>query len=165
VKFHLLVCSQIDRPINLFLAAVFVWASFLLNVLPGLVALVPTAWDRCCSWCWITLSKFLCLPGVIWWISLSNCCYALWWSTSDHLVVACRALFKCTWNCLRFDIVTFWARYTRTSIAARIVCMYCSHNRCDSIANSSFTLAFADFDIVSSRKKTLLLVKSVQCII
>ena len=68
------------------------------------------------------------------------------------MVAACRALFRCTWNCLLFDVVTFSALYSWTSIAARILWIFCSSKWWDSLANSSSTWAFPDFDIFKSRE-------------
>jgi len=75
-------------------------------------------------------------------------------SASDHLVGPRQALFRRTWNCLHFDIVTFTAPYTRTSIAVWIVWIFCSRDWWDSIAKCSFTLAFADIDIFWSWQAT-----------
>jgi len=85
--------------------------------------------------------------GVVWWISCYNRSIALLRSASEHVVAACLALFRRTWNCLHFDVVTISAPYTRTSIAAQIIEIYCSCNWWDSITNCSFTLVFAHFDI------------------
>jgi len=133
-------------------AALFIWASDWGNVLLGQVSLVLTSWNSCCSWCWNEWWKSLHLTGVIWWISRSNHSIARSQSASDHLDAACCTLFRRTWNCLHFDVVTFSALYTRTSIAAQILWMFCACNWWKSLVNSSFTLAFADFDIFWSWK-------------
>jgi len=109
-------------------AAVFIGVSFLANMLLRPVALVPTSSNSCRSWCWINLSKTLPLTGVIWWISRSNRSIALCRSGAEHFVAACRARFRRTWNCISFDVVTFSAPYTWTSIAAQSVWICCSRN-------------------------------------
>jgi len=53
---------------------------------------------------------------------------------------------------LIFDVVTFSAPYTRTSIATQILWIFCARNWWNSVANSSFILAFEDFDIFWSQK-------------
>ena len=126
-------------------------------MLLGPVALVPTSCNRCRSWCWNNLSKCLRLAGVTWWISRSNRSITLCRSASVHMVAACRARFRRTWNCLYFDVGSFSAPYSWTSIAARILLIFCSCKRSDSLANSSSTLAFADFDMFSSRKASIFL--------
>jgi len=138
-------------------AAVFIWTSLFVNVLLGPVAWVPTSCNSCRSWCWNNSSNSLCWTGVIWWISRSNHSIAFCRSASYHLVAACWALFSHTWNCLHFDVVTFSAPYTWTSIAARIIRISCSRNWWDSVANCSSTLAFTDFVIFCSRKPAFLL--------
>jgi len=45
-------------------AAVFIWASFLVNVFLGPVAIVPTSCNCYYSWCWDDLSKSLHKRGV-----------------------------------------------------------------------------------------------------
>jgi len=85
---------------------------------------------------------------------MEKCCnysIALCRSASDHMVAACRGLFRRTWNCLHLDVVTFSAPYSWTSIAARILWIICSPKWWDSLANGSSILAFADFDIFWSR--------------
>jgi len=133
-------------------AAVFIWANFLVNVLLRPVALVLTSCNCCRSLGWNDLSKSLRLVGVTWWISHSNRSIALCQSASDHMVAHCLALFRRTWNCHGFDVVTIAAPYSWTSIAAPILWNFCSHNSWDSLANSSSTLAIADFNIFSSWK-------------
>jgi len=133
-------------------AAVVIWASNLANMLLGPVALVPTCCNCCHSRCWNNSSKSLGSAGVAWEISNTNRSLALWWSASDHMLTARRALSTRTWNYFCFDVVTFSAPYSWTSIAARIVWIFCSWNWWDALANSSSTLAFADFDIFWSRK-------------
>jgi len=91
------------------------------------------------------------LTGVTWWIWCSNRSFALCRSASDHLVGACWALFRRTWNCLRFVVETFSAPYTCTSISAQILWIFCCRNWWDSPVNSSASLAIADFDIFCSR--------------
>jgi len=133
-------------------AEVFIWANILANMLLGPVALVPTSCSSCHSGCWNKLSNSVCLEGVTWWILRSNCSIALCQSASDYMIAACQALFRCTWNCLRFEFVTFSTPYSWPFIAARIWWILFSRNWWDSLANISSTLAFADFDIVWSRK-------------
>jgi len=81
----------------------------LANMLLGLVALVPTSCNCCRLWCWNNVSKILCLLGVAWLISHCNRSIAFWRSASEQVVAACQALFRCTWNCLRFIVETFSA--------------------------------------------------------
>jgi len=125
---------------------------FWTNVLQGPDAFVPTSCISCHLWCWNSLSKSLRLPGVTWWIWRFNCSFALCRSASDHVVAACRTLFRLTWNFLHFDVVTFSAPFTWSSIVARVLWIFCSRNWWNSLANSSSTSAIADFDIFCSRK-------------
>lgn len=60
-----------------------------------------------------------------------------------------------SWNFNSCGEVTFSAPYTRTSIAAQMLCILCSYNWCDSLANWSCTLAFPDFNIFCSWKAPL----------
>jgi len=121
-------------------------------MLLGPVALVPTTCNCCRLWCWNHLSESLHLAGVTWWISRSNRSIALCQSASDHMVATRQTLFRCAWNWVLFDVVTFSVPYSWTSIAAPILRIFCSHKWWDSLANSSSTLAFTDFDIFWSRK-------------
>jgi len=52
----------------------------------------------------------------------------------------------CTWNYLSFVVKTFSAPFKRTSIAAQILLIICSHHGWHSLANRSSTLAFTDFN-------------------
>jgi len=65
-------------------AAVVIWACLLATVHLGPVSLVPTSWNRCCPWCWLTIPQSLCLTGVTWWISHSNCSLP---SANQHLTI------------------------------------------------------------------------------
>jgi len=116
------------------------------------IALVPTSCNSCRSWWWNNLSNSLHLAGVTWRISRSNGSITLCRSASDHTVAACWAPFRHVWNCLCFDIVTFSALYSWTWSAAQIIWIFCSCNRWDPLANSSSTLAIADFNIFWSSK-------------
>jgi len=127
-------------------------ASSLANLLLGSVALVPTSCNSCHILCSNNLSKISLTAGVQWRISRFNCSIAFWQLALNQVVPACRALFKRTWNCVRFVVETFSAPYTRASTAAQFLETFCSHNWWDSLANRSFTLAFADFDIFCTRK-------------
>jgi len=117
----------------------------------GLVAFVPTSCNSCHSRCWNDSSKGLHLAGVTQWMSPPNRSIALWRSALDQVVAACQAVFWRTWNHLSFVEETFSAPYTRASIVAQILWMFSSHNRWDSHANRSSTLAVTDFDIVCTR--------------
>jgi len=130
---------------------------FLANMLLGPVALVLTSCNSCRSRWWSNSSKSLRLAAVTWWISRSNRSIALCRSASDHMVAVCWALFRRTWNCLCFGVVIFSALYSWTSIAARILWIFCSRKWWDSLGNWSSTVAFADFDIFWSRKAPFLL--------
>jgi len=125
-------------------------------MLLGLVALVPTSYNSRRSLVWNNVSKSLLLAGVTGWISHSNRSIALGQSASDQVVATCPALFRRTWNCLRFVVETISAPYTRASIAVQILWIFCSHNRQDSLANRSSTMAVADFDIFCSQKMPFL---------
>jgi len=103
------------------------------------------------------LSKTLRLAGVTWWISRYNHSIALCWSASDHMVAACWAVFRRTWNCLRFDVLTFTAPYSWICISAWILWIFRSRKWWDSFADSSSTLAFTDFDIFWPRKAPFIL--------
>jgi len=121
-------------------------------MLLGPVALVPTSCNCCCSWYYNNFSKSLPLIGVSWWISHSNCPIAICRWASDHIVAACRELLRRTWYCVRFVVVIFSALSTWTSIAVRILAIFCTRNWWDSFANWSSTIAIAEFDIFCFRK-------------
>ena len=142
-------------------AAVFICAICLANVLLRPVALFLTSWNSCRLWCWKNSSKSMHLTDVIWWISHSSHSIALSRSTSDHLVATCWALVRRTWNCLRFNVVTFSATYTWTSIAAHSLWILCSRKWWDLLANIIFTLAFADFNIFWSQKASFCLLNRI----
>jgi len=127
--------------------AVFLRVSSLENILLGLVALVPNSCNSCRSWCRNIYYNSLHFTGVTWWILHTNHSIALRWSRSDQVIVTCWALFGHTWNCLHFDVEQFSAPYKMAHIALRMVYIFCSRNWLDSIANTSFTATFTDFDI------------------
>jgi len=122
---------------------VVMWASYFANVLLGAATSVPTSCNSCLWECWYNFLKRLQLTEVICRIWYSNRLIALPRSASDHLVATCRALLRHTCNCFGFDVVTISAPYTTTSIAARIVRNFCSHNWRDYPTNCLFTLSFA----------------------
>jgi len=128
------------------------WVSFLGNILLDPVALVPTSCNSCGLWCWNNLLKRLHSAGVAWWISCSNCIFALCQSASDRMVGACWALIRRTSNSLRLVVVTVSAMYTRTPIAAWILWIFCLCNWLHSLANCSCTVVFTRFHIFYSRK-------------
>lgn len=134
-------------------ALVFVWGSILANVLLGLIGILPTSCNRCCSWCWNKYSKSLHLTWINIWISHSNRAVALCRSVSDHLVATCQALFRHSSNCLQFVVISISALYTWTTIAAKIVLIFCSCYSWHSLANGSFSLAFTDFIIFALEKQ------------
>jgi hypothetical protein len=74
------------------------------------------------------ISERLRITDITWGMLPSNRTVALCWLTSECLVGTCRALFRCIRNCLWFVVVTFWAPYTRTAIAAQILWILCSPN-------------------------------------
>jgi len=121
-------------------------------MLLGQVALVLTSWKSCRSLCRNDSSKSLHLTGVTCWILHSIGSIALWRTASDRVVAAYRALFRRTWNCLRFVVETIPAPHTRASIAAQTLWNFCSCSWWDPVANRSPTLDFADFDIFCSPK-------------
>ena len=67
------------------------------------------------------------------------------------MAAACQAQFRRTWKCLHFVILIFSAPNTWSSITVQILWIFCCRNWWNSQANCSSTLAFADFDIFSSR--------------
>jgi len=133
-------------------AAVFIWACSLVNMLLGPVTVVLTSCNSRRSQCWNSSSNTLCLAGVTWWILCCNCSIALSQSVSDHIVAPSGAVFRRTTNCLHCHEVTISATDSRTSIAAPILWIFCSHNSWDSLPNRSSPLAFTDFGIFWTRR-------------
>jgi len=126
-------------------------------MLPGPVASVPTSSNGHRLWYRNDFSTSLHVAAVTWWISRSNRSITLCRWASDYMVASGRTQFRHTWNCLHFDVVTFSASYSWTSIAAWILWIVCSHHLWDSLANWFATLAFAVFGIFCSRKALFLL--------
>jgi len=139
LKLHMLVSSDICHLVNLFLCRSFHLRKVLQKVLLGPVTIVTTSCNSCCLWCLTDLSKSLHITGVTWWILRSNRSFALCRSASDHLVVLCQAQFRCTWNCLRFVVVTDLAPYSWTSMGLPSLCNFRSRNWWDSLANGLST--------------------------
>jgi hypothetical protein len=160
---RLLVVMLTATPTS-FSAAVFIWASFEVNVRLRPVARFPTSANYCLWRCWNNYLTSLHFPGFTCWFSRSNDWIALCQTASHHMVGASRALLLCTGNFLHFDAVTFSDLYTWSCIAALILWIFCSHNWWDSHANCPSTLTFTDFDAFSSRIPPLVLyIASVHC--
>jgi len=144
--------SLFSAPSTSSCAAVCISASVLENVLAGPVGLVLTSCNSCRSWCWNDWLKSSRLTGVIWSISCSSRSFPISSSAFNHFIAACWTLFRCTQNFLCPGIVTFSAPYTWPCIAAQVWWIICSRNWWSSLANSSSTLNFGEFDIFYSPK-------------
>jgi len=132
-------------------AAGCIWASFVVNLLLGPVASVPIPTTV------VTLDvELIYRNACIELVSPDGLCAPITlldhrWA-SDHFIHTCHTVVRCTKNFLRFDVVTFSAPYTWTSIEAQIIGIIWSCNSCYSLANCLSTLAFADFEIFCTQK-------------
>lgn len=103
------------------LAAVFISASSLANLLLVLVALVLTSCNTCLSWCCNNWSIGMHLATVTVWISRTHHSFGLWRSVSDQVVATFRTQFRLTWNWLHFVVPSISLPYTMAFCAARIL--------------------------------------------
>ena len=154
---HTLVGSHAYYPIRLFFWGSLHLSKFLANVHPGPAALLPTSFNSCHSWWRNNLSKILLSAAVTGWNLHPNRSIALCRAESEHMVAACRAPFRHTWNCPHCDVVTFSGPYSWTSNAAQISWIIWTRNWGDCLLNSGSTLALADCDIFYTQKSPFIL--------
>ena len=67
------------------------------------------------------------------------------------VIATCWAVFRRTWHCLNSVVESFSAPFTKAPHAEQIWWIFCSYNCWDSLDHRSFTFAFADFNICSTR--------------
>jgi len=112
---------------------------------------LPTCFNSCCSQCWNIASTGFHWTDVSCYIFHSNNSFAFCRSAAVHLVVTWYTVFRCTWNGLCCIRVTISAQHRWTSITPLILWILCYCNWWDSLAISSSTVGFRNFDIVSSQ--------------